>query len=250
MRCLFLAVAMLVIVTTVTARRLKRQETEGNGVVFCNGEQHPLRQCRNQFVREPIVRHIHAKRRRTRIIPTLQENGTLPNFCRAYKRRMDCIRDGMAEASVQCHEEYASIGLTNELVGNVSNLVDLICTEENLQKLSSNIVCLFTDGLYKEVLSCGYENPNHNCSEFDHPNESDESRDEEERRRFHVARRECHRVKNIRNCNDEAVINCASEKVSSVCGNEAGELIALVATFNSDLTQTCLDVDVLWEFIL
>lgn len=147
----------------------------------------------------------------------LQEENALEDLCSDLRSLAGCLTDSLESATEECKEEYEYEILT-ERIANATSFLKVLCTEDFIEKVRRNLDCEFNEELLDDVVSCRYENPDHDCSQFE---TSEYTQDNE------IARFQCYSEKYSLTCDVDKVVNCAAENVVAVCGEEAGELVEL-----------------------
>jgi len=230
MRCLGVLLAVLVVASTSSARRLAKQRRNTDTSKFCfEFEKYPLLKCNafNPAEKYPTFVSLVNVRNETQLKNFLRAEGTLESVCSEAESFVRCVLDSLSSASAQCLDLYSGGDLTLDHYNNIASLRDQLCTEENFRTVRRHVGCLVDMDVRRAVQPCTVQNPDQDCSETDSEDSAEKGK--------------CYEGKQTNNCDADEVVECAVEKIESECGEEAGELASFVGNAIFDKFPICPD---------
>jgi len=232
-----LALLVVLIVATTSARHVKKVRRDEIDSSICFGATHPGRQCTPTESEYPLMTELGNARNFTTSKQILLRDGSLESLCEEGKNYFKCVVTALQSASADCQQLYEELGHINlNNVAKYQSIVEDLCEDNIVENAKENLDCILDSDLLHTIhLDCSYENPDHDCSELD--DVSFEDRDDD----FYTARNECYDIKYRRNCNAHEVVQCASDKMDTACGHGAGDLIVDVGRAIFDKLPICPD---------
>jgi len=151
-------------------------------------ESNPNKQCPLTTSSYPSMLGLVATLGNGTVFNEYVEKASLETLCSEEKSLLGCISKVLDKAPEKCLEQFKNKTLTPEHVSQVLKRTEMLCTAENLPKLSSHLHCILEPALEEGVVKCLAKHPGSDCS-------SDE------------------------------VIKCSQPVVTSVCGADVAEFV-------------------------
>jgi len=226
-----LLLVLVLVALTASEKHLKVERRNQDVWETCFGKNYPVSKC---FLADASSYPVLSGMRRTRgfdgIKRVLKAEGALKKLCDEVPRFLTCIGNTVKRAPEECQEKYKHYLWVDASLDKGLRLIEQLCTEENIEIAKRNLDCVVDECILQKLYPCSLKNPDHDCSHLETndygPN---------------PARRECYDEMYRRNCDANAVVECAANKVSKACTAEAGRLVTQAGNGFLDIQPICRD---------
>jgi len=225
-----LVLVLVLAAVTTSEQHLKIERRTEDIWDRCYGENYPSTQCISSASSYPVITAIKRARSFDGIKKVLKADGALEKLCEEEPRLLTCVSNVVKRASDECKEMYRNSYLLGGDLDKVVELIQQICTDENIEIAKRNLDCVIDECVLNKLYPCTLKNPDHDCS---HLETNDYGPNPE--------RRECYDEMYRRNCDAADVVQCAANKVSKACTAEVGSLVTLAGNGYLNLIPICRD---------
>jgi len=193
----------------------------------CYNDIYPYTQCYPTCAEYPLISDIFdSEYNYASVQRMLDRDNALKKLCGEASKYVGCVSNALERAPKGCDKHYERHRyIYKEDFDKYSNLLVVICTDDFIKKVRRNLDCVGQAdwNFFGDARDCRFADLSRNCSGLVD----------------HDAWQRCDTEKYRRNCDADAVVQCAAEFMGNRCGKEVAEMVTFVGNAYYERFSVC-----------